>query len=376
MCGSHTIVKGALTMSAFFPRVLLSRFVRRSAIQHPAIQRCGSGFTLVELLVVIAIIGTLVGLLLPAVQVAREAARRSTCGSNGRQVGLAIHNFHDAHRRFPRFGGMTTSGATSADETIRNDSTNYRGWIIAILPFLEETQRYNLWRGNALVTESLEKGPIPAIECPSSRPNFDALISSAGFSRSLPVSNWGAVRNHRDAEHGILESLRGTAFITAARVSDGLSNTAMLGEIAGFEQSTGKFQGVWGWGDNETRKECYDKAPTQAAGFAHGIRAFTGDFTSVSMSWIPKSRMCGQPGQSGGVWFSFLPAVVASYHPNGSHVVMGDGSLKFVNDNVDCGQVGGDPWAVKYYKASSSSNDKGVWGAIATRAGGEAIKLD
>ena len=371
-------------MAAYLSQVLLPPFVRRSAIRpsrHPAIRRCGSGFTLVELLVVIAIIGVLIALLLPAVQQVREAARRSACGSNGRQVGLAIHSFNDAHRRFPRYGGLNPSSAPMADETIRND-TNYRGWIIAILPFLEETQRYDLWQGNALATDSLLKGRIPAIECPSSRPIFDPLIQvgiaavDAAFSRSMPVSNWGAVRNHRDAEHGILESLRGSAFITAARVSDGLSNTAMLGEMTGFEQSTGKFRGVWGWGDNETRKECYDKAPTQEARFAHGIRAFTGDLTSVSMSWIPKSRMCGMPGQSGGVWFSFLPAIVASYHPNGSHVVMGDGSLKFVNDNVDCGQVGGDPWAVKYHKASSSSNDKGVWGAIATRAGGESKKLD
>ncbi len=93
--------------------------------------RCGSGFTLVELLVVIAIIGTLVGLLLPAVQVAREAARRSSCGNNLKQLGLACHTFLEQRRTFP-------PGAIGF-------FYDY-SWIVMILPGIEEQRVYDTTR--------------------------------------------------------------------------------------------------------------------------------------------------------------------------------------------------------------------------------------
>lgn len=343
-----------------------------------------AAFTLVELLAVIAIIGVLIGLLLPAVQAAREASRRSVCANSGKQTGIAIHNFLSVHRRFPRLGrepSFSTSPPTvRGDETIRSDVTNYWGWIIALLPYLEESARFDLWRGGATATNSLEKGPIQAIECPSSRPIFDELIRSASLSRSLPVSSWGAVRGRGDSSpqdaEGILNSDRGTTPITTAKVTDGLSNTAMLGEIAGFQMATGKFQNTWASSGTATRQACLDSAPNQGASYAAGIRAFTGDLCAVSMTWIPKSKSCGAVGNSGGYFIGRDGGgPVASWHPDGSHIVMGDSAVKFVTDNVDCGGVGGDPWAVQYQVNQSSSNNKGVWGAIATRAGGEPLKL-
>jgi prepilin-type N-terminal cleavage/methylation domain-containing protein len=91
-----------------------------------------AGFTLVELLVVIAIIGTLVGLLLPAVQTARESARRSTCTNNLKQIGVAIHNFESANKAFPA-GHKHDSGGNSA-----------WGWGVYILPFLEQQEIFDL----------------------------------------------------------------------------------------------------------------------------------------------------------------------------------------------------------------------------------------
>ena len=93
----------------------------------PALKR---GFTLVELLVVIAIIGVLVALLLPAVQSAREAARRSACQNNLKQIGLALHNYHDTFLYFPP-GGITLGGCCA--------TPSYTSWSISILPFLEQT---------------------------------------------------------------------------------------------------------------------------------------------------------------------------------------------------------------------------------------------
>src|SRR5690349_5427710 len=97
-----------------------------------------TAFTLVELLVVIAIIGILIALLLPAVQAAREAARRANCTSNMKQFGIALHNYHDVHGRFP------IAYATD-DPTYPNDSQWFRGGpITRLLPFLEAKQTYDL----------------------------------------------------------------------------------------------------------------------------------------------------------------------------------------------------------------------------------------
>jgi prepilin-type N-terminal cleavage/methylation domain-containing protein len=98
------------------------------------------GFTLVELLVVIAIIGTLVGLLLPAVQSAREAARRSACTNNTKQLGLAVLNFESTRKRLPAAGDRTASSSLAASDA--------HSWITMILPYLEETNLYNSMSGS------------------------------------------------------------------------------------------------------------------------------------------------------------------------------------------------------------------------------------
>jgi len=126
--------------------------------------RCGSGFTLVELLVVIAIIGILVSLLLPAVQAAREAARRIQCQNNLKQIGLAMHNYHSSN------GSLPPGGLSLAKENNLNDP-DWTNWAIAALPYLEETALYdqyhqdkpNRHQDNTLVLGSL----LATMICPS-----------------------------------------------------------------------------------------------------------------------------------------------------------------------------------------------------------------
>src|SRR5262245_14338970 len=121
-----------------------------------------TGFTLVELLVVIAIIGLLMAMLLPAVQLARESARRASCVNNLRQLGPAIHMYHDAHDAFP-------PGGYSPDPCCSNES--YTCWTIQILPFLEQKAIYDLYN-QTVTNESPENRTvretfIPVYSCPS-----------------------------------------------------------------------------------------------------------------------------------------------------------------------------------------------------------------
>ena len=100
-------------------------------------RRRRAAFTLVELLVVIAIIGVLVGLLLPAVQAAREAARRMSCSNNMKQLGLALHNYHDTYQQFPYSTAMTGSLTSGTAAAPANSVRNHRGWLL-VLPFIEQ----------------------------------------------------------------------------------------------------------------------------------------------------------------------------------------------------------------------------------------------
>jgi prepilin-type N-terminal cleavage/methylation domain-containing protein len=120
--------------------------------------RCGvkPGFTLVELLVVIAIIGILIALLLPAVQAAREAARRSQCTNNLKQIGLAVHSFHDAKKKLPP----------------SHQKPNNATWAVLILPYMEQEALYNEWdiqRRYWDQTDKAREGHVPTYLCPSRR---------------------------------------------------------------------------------------------------------------------------------------------------------------------------------------------------------------
>jgi prepilin-type N-terminal cleavage/methylation domain-containing protein len=200
-------------------------------MQHRQERR--TGFTLVELLVVIAIIGILVALLLPAVQAAREAARRTQCQNNLKQMGLAMHNHHDTFKKFPSGGLDWTQPRTL---TSSNSPANYTaqawGWAYQILPFMEQQP---LWRepNDATVAST----PVPTYNCPSLRgPTLYAYSQSSptGYRAMMDYAGNGGTFGIYSVSTSV-NSLDGPICFTGQAVgmavlTDGTSNTLMIGE--------------------------------------------------------------------------------------------------------------------------------------------------
>jgi prepilin-type N-terminal cleavage/methylation domain-containing protein len=210
-----------------------------------------TGFTLVELLVVIAIIGLLMAMLLPAVQLAREAGRRASCTNNLRQIGAAIHLYHDCHEAFP-------PGGVSPNPCCANES--YTSWTIQILPFLDQKATYDLYnqletnesRANKAVCNTF----MPVYSCPSDISRNTAIVPASGPAWDKKMTympgSYRGVGGKSDGASGSWDGAwrtdpsykqlprrwRGVFHVVDARlrpesmaaVTDGLSNTLMVGE--------------------------------------------------------------------------------------------------------------------------------------------------
>jgi prepilin-type N-terminal cleavage/methylation domain-containing protein len=215
--------------------------------------RSRTAFTLVELLVVIAIIGILVGLLLPAVQAAREAARRMSCSNNLKQLGLAMHNYESTHRSFPSGTVYIYPLAPAPDLNVAIQLGNW-SWGALVLPQIEQSALYEqigVSRMPMAVSMDIAanlaamKQPLPAFLCPSDNGptlNTGRLFSSASgaqvnqqiaSSNYIGVNSSGELRRAKGvasgAANGIFTMNLGTKF---AEISDGTSNTLLLGERA------------------------------------------------------------------------------------------------------------------------------------------------
>ena len=178
-----------------------------------------AGFSLIELLVVVMIIGTLVGLLLPAVQAAREAARRIQCVSHLRQVGLALHHYHDAHRALP------AGSIVAADFPLR---TTGWGWGAKILPYLEQAPLFDALNMTVPVAESENqtalRQSLTVFSCPSDP--APGAIQAGPF--AVTTGNYAGSAGSRGlGTPGVLYEM---SVVDFAKITDGLSRTFLVGE--------------------------------------------------------------------------------------------------------------------------------------------------
>ncbi len=306
------------------------------------------GFTLIELLVVIAIIAILIALLLPAVQQAREAARRSTCKNNMKQIGLALHNYHETHGVFPY--SVSHAHSITAGTASHAFGLNHRGWTM-LLPFLDQANLYNQFNfslaastgapaakpvpggllpgapGNA--NDVVIATVVPAFMCPSDNnvthyrsttsPHYAIAPGSSTEFAAHTNYEFSVVRTSSSAGNWLLDGkttkrMFGMDACCKIRdVTDGMSNTVACAETVRY-----MFNGVAAtWG--------------HAKWVGHGVDLTYGNGINYwkCCSWYSPPNVSGSPGRLGD-W-----STVGSIHTGGAHVLLGDGAVRFISENID-----------------------------------------
>ncbi|WP_459555565.1 DUF1559 family PulG-like putative transporter [Lacunimicrobium album] len=324
------------------------------------------GFTLIELLVVIAIIATLVAILLPAVQQAREAARRSSCSNNLKQMGLALHNYHDVYLQFPVASvGEHSNGGQWARQA---------SWMVRILPFIDQAAAYD---GLTFTASNFDDGPetwlapnrnwqvmsqarVPVYNCPSSplpgtrQDTLSALtmgLSPAPPSNTIQVqtsdyaANSGSrfqggtvatvattsfsVWNGYHADNGVIPFLLrpGTstppAFpgssVTFAKISDGASNTIAIGEQSDFHNKVNDYRtgnvkgGIWSCGSGSNERENLNCVVTLVP------------INYTGTNWQTTRRNAD---------VVYNNSAFRSAHSGGAQFCLADGSVRFISETL------------------------------------------
>ena len=299
------------------------------------------GFTLIELLVVIAIIAILIALLLPAVQQAREAARRTQCKNNLKQIGLALHNYHDIYQVFPpAYVDLRGAGGVP-------DNHGHWAWSAFILPQVEQATLYSTLNvGNIRPTAAITanavamRTPLTAFRCPSDvgpaahdagiDPGY-AIETTTAANTGLALSNYvlangTASANQRKATNPVEGTTGSTgAFFRDSRtalrdVTDGSSNTIICGERAwrmgAVRMSAGTLLAVRD--ANGTGPSAQDAGPAWNQGM----------MTIVGTTRWPMNPVLTGPNVAQCQSFSSL-------HTGGAQFLMGDGAVRFISENID-----------------------------------------
>ena len=310
------------------------------------------GFTLVELLVVIAIIGILIAMLLPAVQAAREAARRSQCLNNLKQLAIALHNYHDKQKSFP----PSSVWRAGVNPETKNNASLSENWVILILPELEQQPLYKRFDLTQFITAGANQPArstvLSVMTCPSDGYNRNPFNGSAnggtnqmgdGWARGNYAANAGGgsiLNNGMTSGQGwqatsICGVMGANQSLSLAGVTDGSSNTILLGEIrAGICAFDGR--GVWamsGGCPSALWAQCVgdDIGPNCNQLYADdtlacpAIQDSVGGPQALAKMGMPCSR---------DDWPNFQQTT-RSQHPGGVLVALCDGSVRFLSDYID-----------------------------------------
>ncbi|PQO43804.1 DUF1559 domain-containing protein [Blastopirellula marina] len=299
-----------------------------------------SGFTLVELLVVIAIIGVLIALLLPAVQQAREAARRMQCTNNLKQIALATHNFQDTYG-FIVFGGRDGSLTDPIDSCCNSSTVEGWNWSFHLTPFMEQQNIYNLadYNDPSGTLNTVAATGVNSYYCPSRR--APKGYGSAKYYRCDYAGNAGQ-RVQGDiraagsvGEHGVIRNLATNKKLTIEKIQDGSSNTIMFAEKALNEESHGSEGGDnerWnnaGWDEDNIRFGSHK----DSSGNIVALTPISDDdapYADRSGTWAFHRK----PALGLGLYTQWHPYFGAS-HTAGMNAAFADGSVRFVAFNID-----------------------------------------
>jgi prepilin-type processing-associated H-X9-DG protein len=345
---------------------------------------------------VIAIIGALIALLLPAVQAAREAARRSQCTNNFKQYALALHNYHDTTQGLPALGGyLSTKDSAGVLQTC--DRWNQ---ITFLLPFLEQQARYDsivtfVYPGTGIWypwdNRQPIQGTIPTISCPS---DTNSKAQSTELTRTSIVYSLGdTINNNRDMN--LSSSIGGrSAFVRSgwknlAAIADGMSNTIVVSETKVSNNGDNREAGLSAMNavsslDTDPR-QCLDYLDSSNIKFYKSIYTYgngvaTADtydarrgfgafdcypnYTAFCTVLPPNTANCSNGNR--GDWGVFS---VASRHSGGVNVALFDGSVRFIPDTINCVSTG----ITTPKQVTSGSSEFGVWGALGSISGSESV---
>lgn len=361
------------------------------------------GFTLVELLVVIAIIGILIALLLPAVQAAREAARRMQCSNNFKQYGIAMHNYHDINNSLPASSAMLPESGRTLQTTKNDNPSNETLWsaTVFLLPYMEQGSVYEgmveaakptattrlaaPWNDHAALRVTISTIHCPSdnnSDKPSGTPTNGTCRTSVILCRGDATWSGGSGKNGSDgfnSDRDVRALFVPHRWKGMSACTDGTSNTVIASEgvTAAIATSTKIKGGI--------RKQASANGPANRL-ICYNAKGEGGAFTGTAAgswrgSWFgdgrvpnggfntilpPNSVSCNHDGNDS----SFGPISPNSNHSGGVMALRMDGSVSFVSETVDCGG---------FQTADENTGDGaspfGVWGAMGTPAGGESKSL-